>query len=155
MKSIDAEITEVESRIAARKVAMGMTRQAAKTRAKQALVSPPALIGAAVAGFVIAGVLWRRKKERPVPTMERRRVDREKEQGKGFALGTLAMTGLTWLVRSQFGGPVGLAHFVIDKVRSRQQAFEESRPRAFEGSRPQAFEESRPQATGAPAQIPR
>lgn len=149
MKSIDAEITEVERRIAARKVAMGMTRQAAKTRAKQVMVSPPALIGAAVAGFVIAGVLWRRKKERPAPTVERRRVDREKEkeQGKGLALGTLAMTGITWLVRSQFGGPVGLAHFVIDKVRSRREALDRDRPPAFEGSRPGA--------TGAPAQIPR
>jgi hypothetical protein len=55
-----------------------------------------------------------------------------KEQGKGFALGTLLMTGATWLVRSQFGGPVGLAQFVLAKLR-----------------------EGRSSTTAAPAQLPR
>jgi hypothetical protein len=43
-----------------------------------------------------------------------------KEQSKGLALGGLAMTAATWFIRNQFGGPAGLAQFVISKVRKHQ-----------------------------------
>jgi len=30
------------------------------------------------------------------------------------------MTGATWFIRSQFGGPVGLAQFVLARIRNRK-----------------------------------
>ena len=111
MKRIDAEIAAVEERIAARKVLLRHTAVAAKQRAAKRL-GPPALIaGAVVLGLV--AVRFVRGKKHPQPAVARE----TKEQGKGFALGTLAMTGATWLIRSQFGGPVGLAQFVLSRVR--------------------------------------
>ena len=126
MKSIDAEISQLEQRLAMRKLALRHAAGEAKVRAGKALVSPVTVAGAAVLGFFIAGRLVRGKKQAPALAPD------TKEQGKGFALGTLAMTGLTWFIRSQFGGPVGLAQFVLSKLRER-----------------------RAPATAAPAQIPR
>lgn len=111
MKSIDAEISQLEQRLAMRKLALRHAAGEAKVRAGKALVSPVTLAGAAVLGFFIAGRLVRGKKRAPALAPD------TKEQGKGFALGTLAMTGLTWFIRSQFGGPVGLAQFILGKVR--------------------------------------
>lgn len=114
MKSIDAEILEVEQRLSMRKLALRHAAGEAKARAGKALISPVTLAGAAVLGFFLAGPFARgkaRKAQAPAVSQE------TKEQGKGFALGTLAMTGLTWFIRSQFGGPVGLAQFVLSKVR--------------------------------------
>ena len=127
MKSIDAEILSVEQRIHARKAVLGRTAGAAKRRAVQRLKSP-ALIGGAVAAGVLVAVLVHRKATAREPVV----AEDTKEQGKGFALGTLLMTGATWLVRSQFGGPVGLAQFVLSKLR-----------------------EGRSSTTAAPAQLPR
>ena len=42
-----------------------------------------------------------------------------KSESKGLALGGLAMTAATWLVKNQFGGPVGLAQFVASKIRKK------------------------------------
>lgn len=130
MKSIDTEIREVEQRLALRKVALAHNAAVAKRRTAKALVSPLTLVGAVALGFLVAGGLARRRpgaRRQPVAAQD------TKEQGKGFALGTLLMTGATWFVRSQFGGPVGLAHFVLSKVRR----------------------DRRSPATAAPAQIPR
>jgi hypothetical protein len=114
MKSIDAEILEVEQRLSMRKLSLRHAAGQAKARAGKALVSPAALAGAAVLGFFVAGRLWRRRAGKPeAPAVS----PQTKEQSKGFAVGTLAMTGLTWFIRSQFGGPVGLAQFVLSKVR--------------------------------------
>lgn len=126
MKSIDAEIFEVEQRLSTRKAALGRTASETKQRALQAMVSPVALVGAVALGFVVAGGIARRKARGPGVS------EQTKEQSKGFALGTLLMTGATWFVRSQFGGPVGLAQFVLSKLRG-----------------------SRSAATAEPAQIPR
>jgi hypothetical protein len=130
MKSIDAEISELEQRLAMRKLALRHAAGEAKVRAGRALVSPVTLAGAAVLGFFLAGRLVRGKAKAPALAPD------TKEQGKGFALGTLAMTGLTWFIRSQFGGPVGLAQFVAGKMRGKMQ-------------------DRRAPATAAPAQIPR
>jgi len=128
MKSIDAEIEQVEQRLAMRKVALAHTAGLTRRRAAKAMVSPLALVGAVGVGFLVAGGLARRKRKPAAPVL----AQDTKEQGKGFALGTLAMTGATWFIRSQFGGPVGLAQFVLSKLRQR-----------------------RAPATAAPAQIPR
>jgi hypothetical protein len=50
----------------------------------------------------------------------RDRRKQTKEQSKGLAVGGLLMTAATWLVKNQFGGPVGLARFVISKVRKNE-----------------------------------
>jgi len=75
------------------------------------MVPPLALVGTVAAGFFIAGLARGRRDRRAAPAQDTR------EQGKGFALGTLLMTGATWFMRSQFGGPVGFAQFVLSKVR--------------------------------------
>lgn len=115
MKSIDAEISAVEQRIRAHKVALAYAADAARQRAAKRLTSPAVLAGAVVLGFLAASLL--RRKKTPAPAPDRRKSVRDQGTKKGFALGTLLMTGATWLVRSQFGGPVGLAQFVLDKVR--------------------------------------
>jgi ABC-type methionine transport system permease subunit len=128
MKSIDAEILEVEQRLSLRKVALKHAAGEARTRTLKAMVSPVTLVGAVALGFLVAGGLGRRKARPKAPAVSRE----TKEQGKGFALGTLLMTGATWFIRSQFGGPVGLAQFVLSKVKG-----------------------SRSPATAVPARIPR
>jgi hypothetical protein len=132
MKSIDAEIHEVEQRLNLRKAALGHTAGVLKGRALRGMASPLALAGALAVGFVVARGAGRRKARAPLAPVERRKQVKTQEQGKGFALGTLLMTGATWFIRSQFGGPVGLAQTVLGKLQR-----------------------SRSQATGAPAQIPR
>ena len=68
-------------------------------------------LGSTLFFFFIAGLARGRRDRRAAPAQDTR------EQGKGFALGTLLMTGATWFMRSQFGGPVGFAQFVLSKVR--------------------------------------
>lgn len=114
MKSIDREIFEVESRLQAREARIRQAARETKSRALKALASPVSLIGAVALGFVVASSLGRRRAKAPAVSQQ------TKEQGKGFALGTLAMTAATWFVRSQFGGPVGLAQFVLAKIKSRK-----------------------------------
>ena len=120
MKSIDAEILALEQRISMRKVALGHTASAARHRALRTMASPAMLAGAAALGFVAAGALGRRKANARAAAPDRRAQGKAREQGKGFALGTLLMTGATWFIRSQFGGPVGLARFVLAKIRNRK-----------------------------------
>lgn len=126
MKSIDAEIYEVEQRLSMRKAALGRAAGETKRRAMKAMVSPAVLAGAVVLGFVVAGRIGRGRAKAPVVSRQ------TKEQSKGFALGTMLMTAATWLIRSQFGGPAGLAQFALSKLRS-----------------------SRLPATAGPAQAPR
>ncbi len=114
MKSIDREIFEVESRLHVREARIRQAAQEAKTRTIKALASPVSLAGAVALGFVVAAGLGRRARRKPAVSQQ------TKEQGKGFALGTLLMTGATWFVRSQFGGPVGLAQFVLAKIKNRK-----------------------------------
>jgi hypothetical protein len=114
MKSIDKEIFEVEQRLHMREARIRLTAREAKTRTVKALASPVGLIGAVALGFIVATRLGRRRARAPAASQE------TKAQGKGFALGTLAMTGATWFIRSQFGGPMGLAQFVLSKIRNRK-----------------------------------
>lgn len=111
MKRIDREIFEVENRLRMREAVIRQTAAQTKTRTLQSLKSPAAIGGAVVLGLVLAGTLGRRRAKKEVVSQE------TKEQSKGFALGTLLMTGATWFIRSQFGGPVGLAQFVLSKMK--------------------------------------
>lgn len=119
MKSIDKEIYEVEQRLHAREASLKLNARETRQRTVKALMSPVSIVGAVALGFLVAGGLGRKRgrkgrKEEPVVSQE------TKEQTKGFAVGGLLMTAATWFIKSQFGGPVGLAHFVLSKFRSQR-----------------------------------
>jgi hypothetical protein len=118
MKSIDAEIFELERRLHQREAAIKREARELKSRSAKALVSPLTIGAALVLGFVAAGSAARRKATAPMRYRDRRK--QTKEQSKGLAVGGLLMTAATWLVKNQFGGPVGLARFVISKVRKNE-----------------------------------
>lgn len=118
MKSIDAEIFELERRLHQREAALKREARELRSRGTRALMSPATIGAALVLGFVAAGSAARRKATAPVRYRDRRR--QAKEQSKGFAMGGLLMTAATWWVKNQFGGPVGLARFVISKVRKNE-----------------------------------
>lgn len=117
MKSIDAEILEVERRLHEREGAIRRESRELRQRGARALMSPVTIVGALALGFVVAGTAARRRAREPLKYRDRRR--QPKEQSKGLALGGLAMTAATWLVKNQFGGPVGLAQFVASKIRKK------------------------------------
>jgi hypothetical protein len=116
MKSIDAEILEVERRLHAREAALKRETLQLRSRGTKALMSPLTIVAALALGFVAAGRAARRKATAPIRYRDRRKQP-EKEQAKGFAVGGLLMTAATWFIKNQFGGPVGLARFVISKIR--------------------------------------
>jgi len=118
MKSIDAEIFEIERRLHVREAAIRSEARELRQRSARALMSPVTIVGAVALGFVVAGTAARRRARAPLKYRDRRR--QPKEQSKGLALGGLAMTAATWLIRNQFGGPAGLAQFVLSKIRKNQ-----------------------------------
>ena len=119
MKSIDGEIFEVERRLHLREAALKDETRALRSRTVSALKSPVTIVAALAAGFLVAGGVGRRRARRNAPAVSRQ----TKEQSKGFAVGGLLMTAVTWFIKNQFGGPVGLARFVISKVRKDPKAY--------------------------------
>jgi hypothetical protein len=115
MKSIDAEIYEVEQRLHLREAALKSEARELKTRGTRALMSPASIVAAVALGFVVAGTVGRRRSRRGAAVSQE-----TKEQTKGFALGGLVLTAATWFIKNQFGGPVGLAQFVLSKIRKNQ-----------------------------------
>lgn len=116
MKSIDAEIFEVEQRLHLREASiMGESRELRRRTAK-VLMSPVSIAVALAAGFLVAGGLGRRKARISAPAVSRE----TKEQSKGFAVGGLLVTAATWFIKNQFGGPVGLAQFLVSKIRKKE-----------------------------------
>ena len=113
MKSIDKEIFEVEQRLHMREALLRHNARETRQRSVKALMSPVSIVGAVALGFLVAGGVGRKRRRRDAPAISQQ----TKEQTKGFAVGGLLMTAATWFIKSQFGGPVGLAHFVISKVR--------------------------------------
>jgi hypothetical protein len=113
MKSIDAEIYEVEQRLQLREASIKHDARELRTRSAKALMSPVSIVAAVALGFLVAGGIGRRRARAKMPAVSQE----TKEQTKGFALGGLLLTAATWLIRSQFGGPVGLAQYVVSKVR--------------------------------------
>lgn len=116
MKSIDAEILAVERRLHGREASLRRNAAALKHRGLKVLMSPVAIGGAVALGFVVAGAIGRREAE-PAPFWKRLGRSETKQKGKGVALGSVLMTAAMWFVRQQFGGPVGLAQFVLSKIR--------------------------------------
>ena len=113
MKSIDAEIFEVEQRLHRREAAIKYDARQLKGRSVKALMSPVSVVAAVALGFLVAGGVRRRKAKANAPVVSQQ----TKEQSKGFAVGGLLMTAVMWFIKHQFGGPVGLAQFVVSKVR--------------------------------------
>lgn len=113
MKSIDAEIYEVEQRLHLREATLKSEARELRTRSMRALMSPATLVAAVALGFVVAGSAGRRRRRKNAPAVS----PETKEQTKGFAVGGLLMTAATWIMNNQFGGPVGLARFILSKVR--------------------------------------
>lgn len=118
MKSIDKEIFEVEQRLHMREASLKRNAVATRQRSVKALMSPVSIVAAVALGFVVAGGVGRRKGKANAPAVSKE----TKEQSKGFAVGGLLMTAATWFIKNQFGGPVGLANFVISKVRKGKAA---------------------------------
>lgn len=114
MKSIDQEIFELENRLHIREALIKQTASATRQRTIQALQSPVTIVGAVALGFLVAGGVGRRRgKKEPALSQE------TKEQTKGFAVGGLLMSAAAWFLHAQFGGPVGLAQFVISKIKNK------------------------------------
>jgi len=81
------------------------------------LASPAGLAAAAVLGFLAGGGLGRSRNAKPV--VERRK---HREQTKGIAIGSLAMSAVVALIKAQFGSPLGMAQAVLAKMQSRRKA---------------------------------
>ena len=82
------------------------------------LASPAGLAAAAVLGFLAGGGLGR-SRNRHKPVVERRK---HREQTKGIAIGSLAMSAVVALIKAQFGSPLGMAQAVLAKMQSRRKA---------------------------------
>ena len=112
----DQEIYEVEKRIADRRHRVEAAARTAGRQALRTLGSPWVLGGAAVLGFIAAGGVRRKH-------VNGHRVSPEaKANAKGGALASLAMAGLTWFIKAQFGSPVAMAQYFLAKVRKEDHA---------------------------------
>lgn len=110
----DQEIYEVEKRIAERRSRVEEAFKATGRQSLRALTSPWALAAAAVGGFLLAGGL------RHVRHRETHVDPATKKAAKASTISSIAMAAATWFVKSQFGSPVEMARFFIDKVKSRR-----------------------------------
>ncbi|HZM34178.1 MAG TPA: hypothetical protein VFC18_06735 [Burkholderiales bacterium] len=111
--SLDDEIYEVEERIARRRSELPRVARATRQTALHALASPAGLATAAAIGFFAGGGLRRRPQRKAY--VERRK---SAQGSKGAMLGSLLMSGVATLLRSQFGSPAGMAQALLSKVRS-------------------------------------
>jgi len=109
----DQEIYEVEKRIAERRHRVEAFAKQSGRSALRALTSPWALAGAAVIGFLAAGGIQRRHHSEPEHRMSRS----DKKAAKASAFSGLAMTAVTWLIKSQFGSPVAMAQYFLAKMK--------------------------------------
>lgn len=107
----DQEIYEVEKRIAERRHRVEAAARSAGRQALRTLGSPWVLAGAAALGFLAVGGLRRKHAHGPAVSRE------TKEKAKGGAAVSLAMAGLTWFIKAQFGSPVAMAQYFLAKIR--------------------------------------
>jgi hypothetical protein len=121
----DQEIYEVEKRIAERRQRVEVFAKQTGRSALRALTSPWALAGAAVIGFLAAGGIQRRHAG-PEHHMSRS----DKKAAKASAFSGLAMTGLTWLIKSQFGSPVAMAQYFLAKLKKEPDPRRATSPRS-------------------------
>ena len=112
----DQEIYELEKRIAERRSRVEAAFKATGRQSLRALSSPLAIGAAAIAGFLLAGGLraMRRRHAHVDPST--------KKAAKASTVSSIAMAAATWFIKSQFGSPVDMARFFIDKVKWRKQA---------------------------------
>ena len=112
----DQEIYQVEERIAARRHQAEYLAKESARRAFVALTSPGALVAAAVVGFLAGGGVGKKKQTHYV---ERRRSDdtTTKKAAKATGLAGVLMSGAMFVIRHKFGGPFGLAQFIMQKVQ--------------------------------------
>jgi hypothetical protein len=111
---LDDEIVQIENRIAGRKQRLSAFGRATAKRSLDVLASPVTIVGALALGFAVGGGLGRRR-EKPLP----RRAEDRSAKAKASGIAGLALSGAMWLVKHQFGGPVGLARFVAEKFQHR------------------------------------
>ena len=111
----DQEIYEVEKRIAERRHRVEAAARASARQAMRALTSPWALVGAVAIGFLVAGGVRRRRESGPAVSQE------TKEKAKGGALASLALAGLTWFIKAQFGSPVAMAQYFLAKIQKKEK----------------------------------
>jgi hypothetical protein len=111
----DQEIYEVEKRIAERRHRVEAFAKQTGRSTLRALTSAWALAGAAVLGFLAAGGMARRHEH--AHHEPRRMSYSDKKAAKASAFSGLAMTALTWIIKSQFGSPVAMAQFFLAKLK--------------------------------------
>jgi hypothetical protein len=111
----DQEIYEVEKRIAERRTRVEAAFKATGRQTLRALTSPWALGAAALAGFLVAGGLRLRHRH------DTHLDPGTKKAAKAGTISSIAMAGLTWFIKSQFGSPVEMARFFIGKLKSRKE----------------------------------
>src|SRR6202008_2776477 len=112
-------IFEVERRIALRRERVRTRAREAAARARQALASPAALIGAAAVGFIPPRAVPGPQQKPPLPG--RRKSDHLKgARARGFA--GLILPAAMWLVRAQWGSPVRAAQALLEKMNMRKAA---------------------------------
>ena len=107
----DQEIYEVEKRIADRRHRVEAAARSAGRQALRTLGSPWVLAGAAALGFLAVGGVRRKHQHGPSVSRE------TKEKAKGGVIASLAMAGLTWFIKAQFGSPVAMAQYFLAKIR--------------------------------------
>jgi hypothetical protein len=113
----DPEITEVEERLARRRVQLEHTVRDTGRRAVKTLASPAVLLGVVALGFLAgAGVSHRRAPEDK---------KREKAEKSGFA--GLLMTGAMWLIKQQLGNPAQIVQLILSRM-NRKSPPSDSRP---------------------------
>jgi len=111
----DQEIYEVEKRIAERRSRVEAMARATGRQALRALASPWTLAGAAILGFVAAGGTRQRHYY-----IERRHDLGTKKAAKASGIASVAMAAATWFIRSQFGSPVGMARYFLDRIKQQR-----------------------------------
>jgi hypothetical protein len=116
---LDDEIVQIENRIAGRKQQLTHVGAAAGKRTLDVLASPVTIAGALALGFAVGGGLGRKREKAP-----KRRADDTAAKAKAGGIAGLALSGAMWFVKHQFGGPVGLARFISDKVKHRGDKFQ-------------------------------
>lgn len=117
--SLDDEIYEVEERLARRRAELPRVARATGRSAMHRLASPAGLAAAAALGFLAGGGFGRNRNHPVKPVVERRK---QKEQTKGIAIGSLAMSAAIALIKAQFGTPAEMARVLLQKIQSRKVA---------------------------------
>lgn len=110
---LDDEILQVENRIVGRKQLIAREGRATGRRLRDGLASPVTLAGALALGFAVGGGLGWRRKQPPA----RRAEDPKTAKPKASSIAGLALSGAMWFVKHQFGGPAGLARFLVEKFQ--------------------------------------